>query len=399
MIACVVVPHLAAAVERRDDPSLAGLPLVISRPGNAGKVLAISGEAAQAGVAPGMPLRQARMLCPQVRFIPADPARYQAVLATLLKVLAGFAQRVEVSQVLGSAVGYLALPAVLEQIGAVETARCIGQAVREQVGLAPAMGLAAGKFPAYVAAASAEPNRALIITPGREAAFLTPYPVDVLPLDEETARRLRLLGIHSLGQLAALPSQAILAQFGTNGLQLYQLAHGRDERPVLPHHPAALEHVSRQLDGAVADRAVLEAILQAMAADLAERLRARGLVGQELGLILHLEDRSMHMQRLVIRHPNGDPRRLAGILGELVERAPVSQGVTGLEVTLAGLTPASGQQLDLFVPQTGQAGRLREALQDLVARHGAGCFYRVSLVDRDAHLPERRFHLREVHAS
>jgi DNA polymerase-4 len=345
-----------------------------------------------------MPLRQARTLCPQARYIPANPARYQAVLDMLLKVLTAFARRVETSQVLGSAVGYLALPAALEQTKAVEMARCIGQAVREQARLAPALGLAAGKFPAYVAAASVEPNRALIIAPGREAAFLSPFPVNLLPLDEETAHRLQLLGIHSLGQLAALPSQAILAQFGADGRRLHQLAHGRDEQPVPTHHPTALEHMSRQLDGAVADRAILEAILQVMATDLAERLRARGMVSRELGLILHLEDERTHSKRLVIRHPSGDPRRLAGILGELVERAPLSQGVTGLEVTLAGLTPDSGQQLDLFVPQTGQASRLREALQDLVARHGAGCFYQVSLVDRDAHLPERRFYLREVHA-
>ena len=394
MIACMVVPHLAAAVERRDDPSLAGASLVISRPENAGKVLAVSSEAAQAGIAPGMSLRQARTLCPQARVIPADLVRYQRALDRLLQVLTGFTQRVEISQGLDSAVGYLDLPAT----GAVEMARAIGQAVREQVRLAPALGLAAGKFPAYVAAASIEPNRALIIASGREAAFLSPYPVDVLPLDEEMAHRLRLLGIGTLGQLAALPNQAILAQFGATGRQLYQLAHGHDARPVLPHHPAAAEHVSRQLDGALADRALLQAILQAMATDLAERLRARGLVGRELGLILQLEDRSTHSERLVVRHPSGDPRRLARILGELVERAPINKAVAGLEVTLAGLTPASGQQLDLFVHQTGQEHRLREALQDLVARHGAGCFYHVSLVNREAHLHERRFHLREADA-
>jgi hypothetical protein len=37
-------------------------------------------------------------------------------------------------------------------------------------------------------------------------------------------------------------------------------------------------------------------------------------------------------------------------------------------------------------------------LKDLVARYGADCFYRVSLINPEAHLPERRFRLREVDA-
>jgi nucleotidyltransferase/DNA polymerase involved in DNA repair len=433
MIACVLVPYFAAAVERRDDPSLAAVPLVIGAAmEDSGKVFAVSAEAARMGVQPGLSLRQARALCPHARFVPADQARYRHAFDALLEVLAGFTPLIEPSLVLHSALCWLDL-GKLGKPEAAEMSRHIGQTLREKVRLAPAIGLAAGKFPSYVAAASLEPNKALILASGREAAFLAPFPLDVLPVNGEMTRQLRLLGIRTLGQLAALPASAVLAQFGVQGQLPHQLARGCDERPVLPRRPQATESASRQFEAPVADGAVLEAALQAMAVELAQRLQARSLIAQELRLILHLEDAAPRRRdeaprrrdeaprrrdqaphkgdnaprrrdevtreaRLVMRRPTGDPGRLARILYELMARIQVESGITGLEVILTDMRPATGQQLDLFVHRTGQESRLRHALKDLVARYGAGCFYRVSLINPEAHLPERRFRLQEVDA-
>jgi DNA polymerase-4 len=424
MIACVLVPYFAAAVERRDEPSLAAVPLVIGAAmEDSGKVFAVSAEAARMGVQPGLSLRQARALYPHARFIPADQARYRHALDALLEVLAGFTPLIEPSLDLHSALCWLDM-GKLGKPEAAEMSRHIGQTLREKVRLAPAIGLAAGKFPSYVAAASVEPNKALILASGREAAFLAPFPIDVMPVNGEMIRQLRLLGIRTLGQLAALPASAVLAQFGPQGQLPHQLARGCDERPLLPYRPQATESASRQFEGPVADGAVLEAALQAIAVDLAQRLQARGLIAQELRLILHLEDAVPRRRdaashkgdkapcrrdatprrrdevtreaRLVMRRPTGDPERLARIFCELMRRIQVESGITGLEVILTDMRPATGQQLDLFVHRTGQESRLRHALKDLVARYGAGCFYQVSLINPEAHLPERRFRLREV---
>jgi DNA polymerase-4 len=347
------------------------------------------------GVETGMTLRQARALCPQAHFVSADRARYQAIFDQLLEILMGFTPYVEPGDLLPSAISWLDL-GHLERGQAVEVAQRMGQVLREEIGLAPAIGLNGGKFPAYAAAASLAPNKALIIAPGREAAFLGPFPIDLLPQDGETARWLRLLGIRTLGQLAALPPDAVLAQFGAKGQLLHQLARGCDERPVRPYRSQAKQGVSRQLDGPVADGAILEALVRTMVMELAARLQ--GLVGRELRLRLHLEDGTAHQERLVMRQPSGDPERLARIAGGLIGRVEIGRGVTELEVILAGLVPARGKQLDLFVHRTGQTRRLGEVLKDLVARYGADSFYRVSLINREAHLPERRFQLWEVDA-
>jgi nucleotidyltransferase/DNA polymerase involved in DNA repair len=277
-------------------------------------------------------------------------------------------------------------------------ARRIGQAVREKVGLSPAIGLAVGKFPAYVAAASVEPNKALFVAPSREAIFLAPFPVDLLPLDEKITHQLQLLGIHTLGQLATLPVSAILTQFGMQGQLLHQLARGYDNRPVLPYRHEAKESTSRQIDGPTADRTTLEAVAQAMILELSIRLRTKELAARELRLLLYTENGATHKEQITIRQPTGDPKRLAYIVDQLISRAEIQQGVTELEVILTDLIPSVGQQLDLFVHQTGQEGRLHEVLKNLVARYGANCFYRVSLINRGTHLPERRFRLKRVEA-
>ena len=389
------MPYFAAAVERRDNPSLSGTPLVIYTPGGSERIFAISDETASVGVRAGMTLRQAQILCPQARSIIAAPSRYQRALDDFREVLTSFTFRLELGDPQPAAIGYLDL-GHLGRARLIETARRIGQTVRSKAGLATAIGLAGGKFPAYVAANSLEPNKALLVTAGHEAVFLAHFPVDLLPMDKEMARRLHLLGIQTLGQLAALSAGAVSTQFGRQGRLLHQLARGHDNRPVSPYRQAEMECISRQFDSPVANRVSLEAIVQAMATELAGRLRSRGLMGRELRLILHLEDATAQEERLVMRRPTGDSTRLANVLKELMARVEVDQGITNLEIILADLAPARGEQLDLFVHQTQQENRLNHVLKDLVARHGDNCFYHVSLPEQQAHLPERRFRLLQM---
>jgi nucleotidyltransferase/DNA polymerase involved in DNA repair len=328
----------------------------------------------------------------------------------LMETLTGFTRQLEVvderqtedghsspsSDVCGRpSIIYLGLNG-LHWIAAVSTTQQIGQAVRERVGLALSIGLARSRFTAYVAAATVKPNEALFIPPGEEADFLAPLPVGLLPLDDELARRLRLLGIRTLGQLAALPAGAVLTQFGREGQRLQRLAGGRDDCPVLPRRPTMGERVTHRFDGSVADRIILRTVARAAAEELARRLQARGQAARELSLTLYLEDGTAHEEAIVLRQPTADASHIIYALDQLLARARVSCGVEELEVTLSGLVPASGRQLNLFVHGAVQERRLRGVLRNLVTRYGADCFYRVSLTDQEARLPERRFRLQEM---
>src|ERR1051325_6404868 len=88
------------------------------------------------------------------------------------------------------------------------------------------VGWGRGKFVAWVAASQAKPGGAVIVRPGEEGRFLAAQPLAVLPLDPDTHRRLRLLGLRTIGDLAALPEEAVVSQFGRAGRRLWRLAAG-----------------------------------------------------------------------------------------------------------------------------------------------------------------------------
>jgi DNA polymerase-4 len=401
MIACVLITHFAAAVERRQNPALAETPLVITEPfRKTEKVFAVSEEAAQLGVEPGVPVRQAETICPQARFIAAGHNKYQRAFDELLGVLETLSPVIEVSTISNmpihpAAIVYLDLTDQKRQAPS-ELGLSIGQTIKEKVRLAPALGLGHGKFTTYIAAVSAGSNNYRIVASGKEEAFLAPFPVDILPAGEETIGQLKLFGIYTLEQLSALPPAAILMQFGKEGQFLHKLARGDDDRPLTPRQACSDEQVTFQFDGSVNDWATLEKALQGTVAELTNRLAARGVVGHDLRLTVYLDDGSTCEEQIIMRRPYSDQKRLTNVLTELLAKTKIHCGVVELRITLDNLVTAVGQQLDLFVHETYQEKRLQDVLNDLINRYGSQCFYQASLTDRGSLLPELRFQLKAV---
>ena len=310
MIVCLSIPHFAAAVERQIAPALAGVPLIISESSEtSARVFAVSIEAASYGVVPGMSLSQAFALYPQAHVIPANPARYQQTLNEILTLLATLTPKVEPEVSQSTAVIYSDFGELTgtEQL---DLAGYITQEVKTQVNLTSTLGLATGKFPAYIAANSIGLNRVLLIVPGEEISFLAPLSVTYLPLDRELARRFGLLGLRTMGQFAGLPAGAVLTQFGKYGRWLHQLAQGRDDRPILPYSSQPIEQIARQFDDPVADRMMLTALSQMLVDELGLRLEVRGQVAQGLHLTLHLEDESQWEKQLTLRQPTNSREQL-----------------------------------------------------------------------------------------
>lgn len=393
MIAAVNIPHFATQIIGRLNPALAAHPFVVGEPPHAPeRVYAASPEAAEAGIKPGMAVRQAQVLCPHVRLVPNQPDHYQRCYTELLAALDQFSAAVEPEPIGARARFYLDL-GTLSLKRPVELVKALGQAIREKSGLAPAVGLAKGKFPAYVAASSVKPNRASIVSPGQEALFLAPRAVTLLPLDKELAYRFHLLGLRTLGQLAALPAGAMLAQFGVQGRWLHQLARGFDDRPVKPRPLPTLEQISRQFDEAIAQQLILAAYCRQIAQELAAHLQVSRQVGREVRLTLHLENGAEWARTRLLRQATAEVHRLGESLALLLDQARISCGVVGITVSLGELSPVSGEQLELFTFGGEQERRLGEVLPQLVTRYGEQRFYQALVTSPLATLPEARFQL------
>jgi DNA polymerase IV len=397
MIACVRLPYFASILEVQMNPALVGQPLVMIRYGKQrGTVTALSPEAVSAGIMRGLSLTRARALCPSAHFVDAN-GRYEDGLERLLQCLWRFTNRVEVDEAAfpQEAVCYLDLGRLYDA-DLLHIGHKLLEALASELDIHATVGIASGKFPAYLAAQS---TASLELVPtGNEAAFAAPFSVDLLPMTKETGRRLRLFCIRTLDELAALSQEALVAQFGKPGRLLYQLAHGRDGRLLRMRRMPAVESVLSRFDDPVEHQHRLEVHLHRIADVLSDRLEARQSAVHAITLSLEFETGTMVTESLHLLLPVASAKGIAEVMQQLMARVKQNAAITSLEVRLAHLVPNIPRQLELF-PDKPARQQLIQIADALVARHGAqACCW--TSVDRPYSLfPERRFVLRRVDVS
>lgn len=411
MIACLVVPYFAAAVERRHDEALRPQPLAIGgQPWEARPVYAFSQEVAHRGVEIGMSLRAVQMLSPQSHFMPAAKNRYSSANSEVIDVLLDFSALIEpqewwhpprkARQPLPAAARALPAHFYLDLEGlppreALPFVQEMGRAVRRETQLTPAIGLAAHKFTAQVAATVCRPERVLPVEAEDEADFLAGRSLNFLPLESDMAQRLTLLGIKTLGQLAALPLPALREQFGPDILSLYRLAQGQDETRVAGQGVEQAEAVELIFDGAVSDGQMLAAAAARLARDLAQRLQVSALHGRALALLLEFEDGSTEAHAVTLRHPTAEAAHLATAATELWQSAAPGRPVSRLRLRLTDLSPAQARQLTLF-EQAAVPPQAQRTLRNLLIKYRQCAFFRPQSVDITHPLLERRFNLQPL---
>ncbi len=305
MIACVRLPYFAATLEARQDAAAADYPQIIVRytATGRGKVSACCARAARAGVTTGMLVGRALALCPEARISPLNPARIRRARHEALLLLSAYSQWLEAERD-GAQTAHIDID--LGKLRAAEgqqMAQQLMQRLSERLGLRAAVGLAANPFTAYAAAQQAEAGSTVLVTPGDEATFLAPLSVELLALERETARRLDLFGLVTLGQVAAIPRAALLEQFGKTGERMHRLASGEDKRRIARYRPPESEQAALSFEPPLEDRQIVGSILGRLAHELAGRLAARGLTCREITLSAHLADGTVLDDQRQMRQP------------------------------------------------------------------------------------------------
>lgn len=199
----------------------------------ANRVVACSPEASAEGVATGQRRREAQSRCADLIVLPADEARDNREFSAVVECVERLAPGV---QVVRPGVCALRSRGFSGYVGSeAEAAEVLLEAVVTGLGVTTARaGIADGLFTALQAAYAGDPVR--IVPTGGAAAFLAPLPVSRLG-DETLAGLLPRLGVHTLGEFAALGAPAVRDRFGEHGHRLHLLASGRDPRQVRPRVP------------------------------------------------------------------------------------------------------------------------------------------------------------------
>ncbi len=357
-------------VERLGDPRLRGAPVVVGGLGNRGVVAAASYEARVHGVHSAMPMVHARRLCPGGIFLPPDHRRYGDVSAQVFELLRSFTPSVEAMSIDEAFLDVSGLRFHYPDAAAVAAA--IRSRIRNDLELPASVGVAATKMLAKMASEAAKPDGMLVVAAGTELEFLHPSPVRALwGVGEATYAALEALGVETIGDLALLPEGLVRRRLGeTVGRHLFELAWGRDPRPVTPHTPAKSVSVEATYETDLVDPDELDDRLFRHSERLARRLRSSEVAARTITLKIRFADFSTFTRSLTLDTPVDETHDVAAAARALLKRVTLrGRRVRLLGIGGSGLTPAAEpRQLDFAGPRRR---KLTEASDDVRRRFGA----------------------------
>jgi nucleotidyltransferase/DNA polymerase involved in DNA repair len=376
-ICCGLTNHLELA--RR--PDLYGNPVVV---GNWEEhVIALSEEALPFGVMPGMALRQAEHLCPQATFLPPDPESALHLRELISSALYDLAPTVEVRV---EGVVWLDVSGVVNPGESIREAR---RRLRAATGREPRLGLAPGPFSARLAAARARPGR--LVQVDNAKTFLAPLSSHELPLDAEQLERLDLLGLRTLGAVAALGPRELESQLGRDGRHAVLLARGLEPDQLTPWRPPLFTSAHRQFEEPVEDREALLFVARALCGDLADEMGLRGAGAKHVRVRLRFESAGQEQRETVVRHPLSSTAELFGLIGSWIKEWQPRAPITELWVELPVLEGAGRRQLRLWAGGDGTSEEVIAALERLQERWGDDVVHRPRPALLSSPLPSQRF--------
>ena len=397
-------PHLPLRLARaRSESFPTDRPVILGgQPWTDGTVIDADPAARALGVRRGIPLGSAHRLAPEAAFLDSEPDAGTAAVESAFEALARFSPGLAgTSDPTNAAFGLLEVQLDgLERLWGSES-EIVGRLIGALTGLlpgAPRPGIAETRFAATVAASNTAPGEPRIVRPGGDAAFLAPLAASLLTPDPDIRARLRRFGLRQIGAVAELPRSAVVARFGAEGERLHARARGEEVAPFRPRRVPERLVLGLPIEPSVADLDPLRFVLHRLAGTLADQLQARGTAADRATLRLEL-DVSFALAgtppELQIEQrfpePTAETEAIERLLFARLERNSPPAPVSRLELGLAGVEPAVGHQLPLFVPQAARNARLGWQLARLALTFGEDRVRRVAIADPDAPLAESRW--------
>ncbi|WP_067932192.1 DNA polymerase IV [Alicyclobacillus kakegawensis] len=267
-----------------------------------GVVVTASYEARRFGVRATMTVPQAVRVCPSLILIEPDFSLYRAYSRKVMQIVREYTPLVEVfsidecfADVGGS--GQFGSPA--------EIARTIQRRLQQELGLPCSVGIGSNKFLAKMASDRKKP---LGITEIRNAHIrdrLWPLSVDkMLGVGRSTARRLKGMGLSTIGDVAAARPHILERRFGKRGVELWRLANGLDDRPVVPVRPPnkSIGH-SITLPQDATDLEEVQTILLNLSDRVGRRLRRHGAAGRAVQVTIRYATRETITRVMTLERP------------------------------------------------------------------------------------------------
>ncbi len=278
-----------ASVEQRDNPALKGRPVIVGSKHKRGVVATASYEARKYGVFSSMPCEIARRKCVGAVFVEPRFEVYKEVSAQIRKIFFEYTDLVE-PWALDEA--YLDVTENKKgEASATVLAKEILERIEKETQLTASAGVSVNKFLAKVASGLKKPNGVVVIPPHQVQEFIDKLPIEYFHgIGKVTTGKMHALGIKNGADLKAKDKAFLVQQFGKAGVFFYEVAHGQDDRPVVPDRERKSLSVEMTFEQDISDREVLIEKIIALSERLETRMEKTGLWGKQIILKVKFSD-------------------------------------------------------------------------------------------------------------
>ena len=338
-----------ASVEKRDDPRLRDVPLIVGHPGGRGVVTTACYIARRFGVHSAMPMFRAMELCPQAAVVPPNMRKYAEVSAGIREI---FAAATSLYEPVSLDEAYLDLTDDYrtEASPAAEALSLIATRVEQEISITVSIGLGPNKFLAKLASELQKPRGFSVIGQVEAKALLAPLSVaKINGVGQATAQRMAADGIRTIADLQGLTGDQLARRYGKFGHRLALYAQGEDSRVVTGWRPT--KSISAE-DTFSKDTGSPEALIAA-ALPICERV-ARALVRKELAtgtVVLKLKTSGFQVltRNMKLAHATQKPQIIQAAAIALIGKAADGRSFRLIGIGAADLVPgAQADPPDLF---------------------------------------------------
>ncbi len=377
-----------AAVEMMEHPELRGKPIAVcgSTEDRHGIVLTKSYEAKVAGVKTGMANWQAKQVCPKLIIVPPNYDKYLKMSRLVRSIYARYSDQIEP---FGMDECWIAIHGCqnIEKDG-FAIAEEIRRTVREETGLTVSIGVSFSKIFAKLGSDMKKPDAITLLSQDNYREKVWPLEVsDLLYVGPATTKKLNLMSIFTIGDLAKTDPTDLVKRFGKNGAMFYLFANGQDGSRVKPHdYEPPVKSVGHGTTCVVDLESEYEVwrVMYELTQDVGHRLRENEVFARGVQITVKDKDLDWRQYQTQLAYPSQSPLEIAQAAFALFKQhyrwyKPVRA------LTVRGINLVSERQpvqLDLFNDEARREKRnaLEEAIEEIRRRFGYSAICAASLI-------------------
>ncbi len=354
------------AVERLMNSQLIGKSVIVGGFSDRSVVSSCSYEARTYGVHSAMPMKMARMLCPDATIVRGDMEQYTKYSNMVTDVIAESAPVYEKASIDEH---YLDITGMDRFFGSVKWTHDLRQRIIRETGLPISLGLSVNKTVCKIATGVAKPNGELEIPAERVIPFLGPLSISKIPgIGEKTYRLLRSMGIASIDTLSQMPPEMMIKVLGQNGLVIWKKANGIDTTPVIPYSERKSISTETTFEQDTIDIHMINELLVRMVEKIAFTLRKKQKLTSCVTLKIRYSNFDTHTVQQRIGYTSFD-HILIPVAKELFRKLYQRRMLIRLVGVKFSYLVTGVQQIDLF-DQTPELINLYQAVDRMRLRYG-----------------------------